>query len=96
MTYYSMDDYKLIGFEKSKRKYKKYDALIKNKNTKKLIKIPFGDTRYQQYKDSTGLGLYTDLNHNDKQRRMRYITRHRRWVKDNYYSPSFFSMYYLW
>lgn len=96
MVYYSMDDYKLIGFEKSKRKYKKYDGILKNNETDKIIYVPFGDNRFNQYKDTTHLKLYTHLNHNDDQRRMRYITRHRRWIIDGYYSPSYFSMKYLW
>ncbi len=38
--------------------------------------IHFGDTRYQQYQDSTGLGLYSHLDHNDERRRAMYFLRH--------------------
>ena len=32
MTYYSMKDYKLVGFEPSNRTNKKYTAVLKNKS----------------------------------------------------------------
>tara|TARA_R110002049_G_scaffold296435_1_gene484514 strand:+ start:269 stop:538 length:270 start_codon:yes stop_codon:yes gene_type:complete len=56
-------------FFKSKVKNKKYAVRYNNKI------INFGDSRYTQYKDSTGLGLYTNLNNNDKKRRASYIAR---------------------
>jgi hypothetical protein len=96
MTYYPMDEYKLLGFEPSRRKNKKYDAIIVNRQTKKTIRVPFGDVFFEQYKDNTGSGLYSHKDHLDEQRRMKYITRHRRWVLDDFYSPSYFSMKYLW
>ena len=92
MTYYNINDYKLLGFRKSKRKNKKYDAILKNND--KIIYVPFGDVFFQQYKDK--IGLYSHKDHLDEQRRMRYITRHRHWIKDGFYSPSYFSMFYLW
>tara|TARA_A100001015_G_C14678647_1_gene589810 strand:- start:66 stop:293 length:228 start_codon:yes stop_codon:yes gene_type:complete len=36
----------------------------------------FGDSRYEQYKDSTGLGIYSHLDHMDKTRRSNYYKRH--------------------
>jgi len=57
-------------FEKSTRKNKKYSV-----TTPSGKKIHFGDVRYSQYKDSTGLGLYTHLNHGDKERRKKYLLR---------------------
>ena len=56
--FYLMRDYKLINFERSKTKNKKYDAILQNKSNGKLVKIPFGHSSYEQFKDSTGLGLY--------------------------------------
>jgi hypothetical protein len=38
--------------------------------------IHFGDNRYEQYKDSTPLKLYSHLNHGDKVRRRNYFIRH--------------------
>ena len=52
-------EYGLIGFEKSNRKNKKYNAILINYNTKQKKIIPFGDLRYQQYKDRTYLNLYS-------------------------------------
>ena len=59
-----------MKFEKSKLKNKKYSVI-----TPKGKKINFGDKRFQQFKDSTGLGLYSDLDHNDKKRKKNYCKR---------------------
>jgi len=55
---------------------KKYTAFIKNKKTKKVRIIHFGDRRYQQYKDRTKLGLYKHKNHGTRKRRQNYFSRH--------------------
>ena len=77
----------------------KYTAII-NKNGKKL-RVNFGDKRYEQYHDK--IGLYSHLDHNDKERRKRYIKRHSAIInKDGSkavnvkYSPAWFSLRYLW
>ena len=87
--------YKFIKFQRSNTKNKKYDAIILNKKTKRYKTIPFGDKRYKHYKDTTGLGLYSNLNHLDKNRRKNYRSRHNK-TKDNKYSSSYFSYNYLW
>lgn len=69
-------DEKLISIEKAKAKNKKYKAIVENKKTKKRRSINFGDNRYEQYKDSTGLGHFSSKNHNDKKRRDNYFSRH--------------------
>lgn len=92
--YYSIKDYKLIGFEKSKTKNKMYNAILLKKNKK--YKVPFGDKRYQNFRDITGLNLYPQLIHNDNKRRNNYRTRHKHFLKKGYYSPGYFSYYYLW
>ena len=60
-----------IRFERSKNKKKKYDALIKNKETGNIDRVGFGSRipLMAQYKDTTGLGLYSSLDHLDKKRR---------------------------
>ncbi len=57
-------------FKKSTRKGKKY--MVKTPSGKW---IHFGSSSMEQYRDSTGLGLYSHLNHNDKDRRKRYLAR---------------------
>ena len=47
---------------------KKYTAKIRNKKTKKERIIHFGDSRYQQYKDRTPLGLYKRKDHGTRKR----------------------------
>lgn len=72
----------------STRKHKKYMAVFETKT------VHFGDNRYQQYKDSTGLGKYTHLNHGDAARRRRYYQRHGKNALK--YSAKYFSHKYLW
>ena len=82
---------------KSTRRFKKYMVLYDNKW------IHFGDTRYGQYKDSTPLKLYTNLNHNDNKRRQNYLRR-AKGIKDgkgnltylNKNSANYYSVKYLW
>ena len=93
-------NYKFIGFEISHLKNKKYNAILKNKENHKLKKIPFGDKRYEQYEDKTNLQAYKKLNHYDKERRRLYKIRHnyhyKKSIQNKIYSPSYFSMKYLW
>lgn len=69
----------LISISPSPVKYKKYraDVIIDGKLYKN---VDFGDKRYQQYEDRTGLNLYSNLNHYDKHRRELY---HKRHIHDN-------------
>ena len=94
--YYPKTAYQFEGFEKSIHRHKKYDAILRNKKSGRRVRVPFGDASYAQYKDSTGLGLYTKLNHNDLKRRARYRQRHINDVKSGFYSPGYMSWYYLW
>jgi hypothetical protein len=65
-----------------------------NKKTSKIKKVPFGDNRYEQYKDDA-LGIYSHLNHNDMKRRTLYRKRHEG-EEQNKYSSGYFSLKYLW
>ena len=94
--YYNKKDYILKGFEKSTRKHKMYNALIQHRKTKRIIKIPFGSALHSNYQDLSGLNLYPHLIHGDPERRRRYRARHRVYIKDGYYSPSYFSWSVLW
>lgn len=96
MVYYSMNDYKLKGFIKSKKQGKMYDAILEEIKTGKIKKVSFGANNYQNFRDITGLNAYPHLIHNDEKRRSLYKKRHKRYLKDGYYSPSFFSFYFLW
>jgi len=89
------NDYKLIEFKKSKFKNKKYDAILINKKNGKIKKIPFGQKGYEQFKDVTGLHIYSHLDHQDKKRRELYRKRHEG-EQHNKYSSGWFSWNYLW
>ena len=91
--YYSKQEYNLLNFQRSTSKNKKYDAILQNKITGKIVKVPFGDKRYQQFFDK--IGLYSSLNHNDEERRQLYVARHRKDINLPY-SASYFSLRYLW
>ncbi len=86
----------LKKFRKSKTRHKKYDtAIIEDIKTRKEYRVPFGDVRYEQYRD-TALGLYRQLDHGDRrQRRLNYLKRHENTRKKKW-SPSWFSAVFLW
>lgn len=65
----------IIKIEKGKFP-KKYTAYVKNKKTKKIRKLHFGDQRYEQFKDRTDLKLYKKQNHLDRKRMKNYYKRH--------------------
>ena len=94
--YYPIKDYRLLGFRKSDRTFKKYYALLEHRINKNLVKVHFGDNRYQHYRDITGLSDYNYLNHNDDERRDRYRQRHSKDIKKGFFNPGYFSYYYLW
>ncbi len=87
---------------------KKYTALVKNKKTKKIRTLHFGDRRYAQYKDRTPLKLYKKKNHLTKKRMQNYFSRHsgtknrktaiKKEINKNkgYYTPKILSHMYLW
>ena len=80
---------------------KKYKVIVYNKD-KKLKTVQFGDVRYEQYKDTTPLGLYKHKDHLDPKRRQNYRKRHGSIKKDGKlaykikYSPAYMSWHYLW
>lgn len=88
-------DYKLLRFEQSNTRNKKYDAILIHKTNGTLRRIPFGDSRYAQYRDQTPLHLYRHLDHHDTKRRERYRQRHRGEEKWKF-SSGYFSYLYLW
>lgn len=90
----SPENYRFHGFEVSHTKNKKYDAILLNKLTKKFLRVPFGDKRYEQYHDKA-LGVYSSLDHHDEKRRAAYRKRHDG-EQLRTYSSGFFSYYFLW
>lgn len=94
MPYYAKDNYTFIKFERSHLPDKKYDAILKNKSTGRLVKVPFGAKSYGQYKDKA-LGLYSAQDHGDTKRRDSYHARHSGDTNAPY-SASWFSLKYLW
>ena len=91
----SEDKFRLIKFEVAKSNNKKYLAIIEDKKTKRKQTVPFGDVRYEQYRDDVPLKRYTRLNHNDPKRRQNYLARHGKTMTKKY-SPSYFAAKYLW
>lgn len=70
-------------------KGKKYSVL---KDGKYLLS--FGSSAHEQYKDVTGLGLWTHKDHLDKERRRRYYARHGKATNKD--SAKWWSHHYLW
>ena len=82
----------------SNRKNKKYDVI-----TPKGKRISFGNSLYSQYKDSTGIGAFSYLDHKDPERRRLYLAR-AKGIRDkegnltylNPESPNYYAVKYLW
>lgn len=81
----------VLNIKKSTQKNKKYmaDVIYNNKLYKN---VHFGDKRYQHYRDSTPLKLYSYLDHNDLKRKRLFHIRH----KKNIGISSMLSKKYLW
>jgi len=85
-------------FKKSTRKGKKY--MVKTPSGKW---VHFGSSSMQQYKDSTPLKLYSNLDHGDKKRRTSYLAR-AKGIKNkqgnltwkNKESANYYSIRFLW
>ena len=83
MTFWDKKDYKLVGFEKSERKNKMYNAILKSKFGL-YHRVPLGDKRFENFRDKTGLNLYPHLIHNDEERRKNYRKCHQVYLKEGY------------
>ena len=93
---YSKKEYFFVKFQRSKNPKEKYDGIIKHKLTKREVRVPVGAKRtdgapYPQYRDSTGLGLYSKYDHADQKRKTNYRARHSVYLKSGYWTPSYFS-----
>ena len=87
-----MDKKKLYKPFKSKAKNKKYSVYVMKDGKKRIIH--FGVKRYQHFKDR--IGLYKNLDHNDKNRRRLYYIRHKeKNIKDKS-RPKYWSHKILW
>lgn len=73
----------------SKNINKKYDVFENGK-----FIVSYGDRNYQHYKDK--LGYYSELDHNDKQRRKLYRKRHAKDKINNPYYAGYWAYNYLW
>lgn len=91
-------EYKLLNFDVASDNKHKYIALLQNKRTGKQKRVPFGaiktdGTPYQHYRDR--IGHFARYDHNDKERRKRYLSRHRG-EDQKKFSSGWFSIRYLW
>ena len=87
-----MDKKKLYKPFKSKAKNKKHSVYVMKDGKKRIIH--FGYKRYQHFKDR--IGLYKNLDHNDKNRRRLYYIRHKeKNIKDKS-RPKYWSHKILW
>jgi len=72
--------------EKGTAKNKKLKAIFYDDKGKKIKTTQFGDNRYEDY-----------TQHKDKQRRSKYLTRHKKDLsKGDYMSAGYLSYYILW
>ena len=72
--------------EKGTAKNKKWKAIFYDDEGKKIKTTQFGDDRYEDYSQ-----------HKDKERRSKYLTRHKKDLeKGDYKSAGYLSYYILW
>lgn len=88
------NEYTFKEFQRSRTKHKKYDAILVHKKTKREKRVPFGDVRYEHYKDRA-LGLYKNKDHLDPKRRSAYRRRHTGELNQKF-SSGYFAWKYLW
>ena len=84
--------------KKSTRNNKKYMAYYKKDLSKPPIHfgaIKEDGTPYEQYKDITPLKLYSQYDHNDKERKLNYIKRHSKNIKRGF-NAGWLSKIFLW
>ena len=91
----------------------KYDYKLSTKKDKKLMTEVNGKTIHfgaivngkpmEQFKDSTGLGLYSKYDHNDKERQKRYLARSKgiktkdgKLTWNDKESANYYSVKFLW
>ena len=98
----------ILRIVKSDKKEKKYTAFVRDKKTRKVRKIHFGASDYEQFKDRTKVGYYSHKNHGNRKRQQNYYNRHsgtkkRREAIDKeerkskgYYNAKILSHRYLW
>jgi hypothetical protein len=86
---------------KSTVKHKKYSVYVKGDNGKPKL-IHFGQLGYDQFRDTTPLKLYSNLDHNDEERRRLYLLRAKGIKKDGKISwkdknsANYYAVKYLW
>jgi hypothetical protein len=78
---------------RSKTSNKKYSVYVKSESGGVKL-IHFGDKNYEHYKDK--IGLYSHLDHNDKERRKNYRERHSNDNINDKNTPGWWSWYKLW
>lgn len=91
----SSDRFRHIRFERSKKTGKKYDAIIEDCKTRKTQRIPFGNIQLSHYQDTTGLKIYSHLDHHDEKKRKDYLEAYKK-TNSLKYSSSWYSYIYLW
>ena len=89
------DRFRFIKFQKARDPKKKYEAVIEDVKTRERQRVPFGSSIHDQYRDSTGLKLYSRVDHNDEKRRQNYLARHEK-TRHKKWSASWLSSVFLW
>jgi hypothetical protein len=93
MRIHNPENYNHIGFEVNKGKKAKYDAILKNKITGQIKRVPFGQKGYDQYEDQ--IGHYSGFDHKDLKRRHNWLRRHER-NTDYKFSSAYWAKRILW
>jgi hypothetical protein len=87
------ESYEHIGYEINRGKRAKYDAILKNKFTNQIKRVPFGMKGMEHFKDK--LGHYSHLDHGDEKRRHNWKRRHGKNI-DYKFSSAYWASNILW
>lgn len=92
---YPFDKWRLVRFEPALFPKKYVAVLADRENPEHITRMAFGDRRHDQFRDDTGLALYTHRDHLDSRRRDNYRARHSKDILTSW-SPGYLSWAFLW
>jgi fructose 1,6-bisphosphatase len=102
---YHTSEWKIDNFYVSDRPEKKYYVVLVHKfdTSRRPVKMYFGGKKkegnawvpYEQFRDSTPLGAYSDYDHGERDRLLNFLRRHGPF-NPHYFTPNLLSYVYLW
>ena len=96
MINYPSNNWNFAGIMDTASTNYKYEVILQNKATDSLAFIKFGRTNQLHYRDTTGLNTYAYMNHNNLEKRRRFILDKTFDIRAGYFNETYFEMKYLY